>query len=1168
MNDLGLTAAQERAIRQLDGPLFIAAGAGSGKTRVVTSRFIYAVATGHARVDQILTITFTNKAAAEMMERIRKNLRGGVLAGCEADEKQQALMADAYRNIELAQISTIHSFCGSLLRANALVAGLDPEFVTADEARAGIISEESFDIALRKFLERHTRDENGINAVRFISAYDKKLDGSLYKIIKSALEVLRSRGVPARLPVPEPVALAPLAERLVAAAPAVVEAIVREGCEEKITAIKLQDAVTAMYEALSGDDQRLQMQILTEAKPDKTKLKGMEDETEAFISAREDYIAALRDHLAGDTLGMFNELLGLFDAEYAAQKDVHGMLDFSDLELQTLRLLQNEPAVRERVAAQYRLIMVDEYQDINPLQQGIIDLLSADGQNLCYVGDENQSIFGFRDADVDLFRAGKSKAEAGGYLEKMADNFRSHGDILAFVDQIFDHDDMLKPGYLKLKAEAEPDGRDDPRRVEILFIDSSRDSKKEGLEKTGVEITRPAEAQMIAERLRQLYEAKLYSPGETALLVRSRTNVDVYRQALDSVGIANFQAAGVGYFGKLEFGDVLSFLHLLVNPLDDLALVQVLRSPYVDVSDDTLFRLRNLSADGDKRDGPLWPALADGDALDCLAAAEKARVAAFAGALASLREELPQLSLQRLARRAISFNDYDAALAALRGKQTLANLLKLVDLAAAFEVSWGPDLPAFLEFLEHQKDVRAKEADAPVEQEGVEAVRIMTLHKAKGLEFPLVVLPDLSSSGKNNDDIILVDRGQAGNRIGLKYRTADIDAVAAGSAFAFDELRAEEKQREAEELRRLYYVGMTRAMSHLILSGASAADKIYDLDVPFNWLRQKLNLVDDNLIGQEEIQAGEMKAGVTFCADPHAAFQRFTQATWSSGEKDRELFCARELDLPPAARFVPSLVSPTALDTYQACPLRYYYENVLYARDLVSESAGSPPASDGGALQADQRGTLVHAALEELDLAPMPPLDSNYILDLAARLFDAGVVPAEVDIKRAIRLITNLAEADIFGGISAAAAGGSLRRELRFSTMVGPTILRGTIDAMFEADDRVVVVDYKSGRYGVGTADEAWKKYRNQMSSYALAAGLKTGKPVEVVIVFLDDPVKEYRKLFPPDELAVVEADLQAIIDGMASGSFLPLARFDPGQCPHCAAGPNRTRFCIRGARR
>jgi len=1162
---------QREAIEDLDGPRFIAAGAGSGKTGVVTRRFVHAIAAGKAGVDEILTITFTIKAAAEMMERIRDLLRRRELTGIEPDEEQRERMARAYRDIERARISTIDSFCSSLLRENALMAGVDPAFAVADQSQALIMREEAFDICLERFIREQEEAGRGRQAVDLVSAYDDRLRGDLFRQVGQIYDVFRSRGQEPSLPA-APVDAEGCEADLCRAVREIRDGLRREGKEGK-TADALLEAADAVSAALEQADARDRLEALAGVGPKRNKVGNLKLEIDAFADAYQAYAAELRSVLARDTLDMFARLLSAFHQEYSALKERRGVLDFADLALGARDLLRDR-ATRDRVAGRYKLIMVDEFQDTNHLQYEIVHLLSGGGGNLCLVGDENQSIYGFRDAEVELFRREREKARSGGYLTSLTGNYRSHGDILAFVDSIFNRRDMLGDGYLKLEPRAEPDGRADDRRVEVIFVDQGRTCKAEGLKSAVTDVTRPAEAQLIAERLNQLYGEGGYTAADTAVLLTTRKDADKYRDALEKNGIASYLAIDISYYSKLEFSDVLNLLRLLVNPLDDLALIAVLRSPMVAVSDDTIYHLRLARDEGGGASGmPLWPLLEDPEAITGLDEGEAARLAAFHEACVRLRGDARSQSLSATVRAAIRFNGFDIAVATL-GKQRLANLLKLIDLAVDFESVWGSSLAEFTSFLEHQKLKKIKESEAPVEEEGVDAVRIMTVHSAKGLEFPLVVLPKLEArkgSGRDGPPVLLVDRpeepGAPPSRVGLRYKATGDGGSLAGKAFEYEQLEEEAKAREAEELRRLIYVAMTRAKSHLILCGTGNAEKYSEADNPFNWIRGAYSLARKDRPDLDSLASvegpGGLEVGLSLCTDPQSAVARLAEAEAGiTGGGDMEL--SSDLGVMPGpAVFVPSHVSPTALDDFRSCPRRYYLGNVLRVGGFRRRGTGRAAAAG---LDSSGMGTLVHAVLERAAF-PTPDVldvDDSYLGALANAELDEPPAVTAGDVERARQLLAAFSRLDTGREVVAAAAEGRLLRERDFAIMVGRTIVAGKIDALVLGDAETVVVDYKTGVASDGDEDDLLEgSYGYQLAAYALAAGRMRPQPVRVVLMFLGGGGAERVSRFETDQLADLELRLAAAIDDMQASTFPPLDGFDSGQCPFCAAGPQGAGICM-----
>ncbi|MHB0867159.1 MAG: UvrD-helicase domain-containing protein [Thermoleophilia bacterium] len=1171
MPDFKLTPDQRKAATTLAGPLFVAAGAGSGKTGVVTRRFVHAIATGYATVDQILTITFTKKAAAEMMTRIRRDLHERTPVDAPATLEQKERMRAAYREIERAQISTIDSFCASVLRANALAAGIDPNFSAADDSQAGLIREEVFDLCLQELVM-----EQGEPAVEFITAYDPNRDGTLFTEVTDIYDALRCQGKAVTLPHPAVPDLK-AAERELGLAVAIARDACRSIAQPNRNQLNGLNKLADLERALAATDPARRAH---HAQMDEIKAGSMGPAKEAFTgleAPRLRFLNAVLSGLAVNTLDLFRDLLEAFDRRYREEKHRRGVLDFSDLALLTRDLLQGKPDIRERVAARYRLVMVDEFQDTNPLQYEIIQLVARD--NLFLVGDENQAIYGFRNADVALFQEQREAARAAGTLIELKDNFRSQPEILDFVDHIFNRDGMLRPGYLELTASAQPDPVREDFRVEVLFVDCCRKSQADGLEKIKTEITRPAEAQMIARRLNQLFDSG-YRKGDAAILLRSKNDAEIYRDALTGAGIENYLAIGSSYFGKLEMIDVVNIFRLIINPLDDLALLGALRSPMAGLSDDALFWLRHGGdPDGPGYRGPLWQVLAAPDRLAELTPVDRDRLAGFVTRVEELRTAAGRQTLVNLARRVIDSGDYAATIAAGRnGKQDLANLLKLIDLAGDFELAWGNDLAGFTIFLEHQKEIQAREIEAPTETEGVDAVRIMTMHSAKGLEFPLVVLPNLQADSSQPMKAAVIIDPEGGDAVGLRYRDAN---GLIGTAFAWDELKEKIADREARELKRLGYVATTRAERHLILSGVAAADRVAGetkpKDPPFLWLRQLLSLRwdrDENLGSENRLpDINGTTVGLSICTDPAAAAAEYFQAGRQLTAQAPEPVNADISRMPDAPTYVPPQISPTSLDNYQKCPRRYFLENVLRVGSMFPRQSHGAKAAPGCALSPAEMGTLIHRIFEiQLPVPGGQPVTRELLARTAAQALPAAPDLLEADYDRAAHLIDNFSRADVAADLVSAAANDKLQRELSFSTMVGRTIVGGQIDALCPAGpagETTLVVDYKTGSPKEGrTAAEEAASYQYQMTAYALAALGRYERPVRVVLLFLGgrEPVQFVQEFTPADRPALT-ADLMAVIDSMADGTFPPLAAFDVHCCSWCAgAGPDDAGLCPVGS--
>lgn len=1159
---IALTDEQKDIVAGRRGPLFVSAGAGSGKTEVVMSCFIDALRCGDATFDEILTITFTEKAAGVMMRRVRRLLKERGMTG----EMQE---------VEKAQISTIHGFCSRLIRRYSLTLGIDPDFSVADKAQADVLAEESFKACLERLFDRF--DDEALEFLMVLDAPSEPLAGKIIKLY----DALRSQGqLSPDFEIPE-IDVKASARELQAGIEELRRIAQANNCGDKRDIGTLEALESALAEP--DFDKALE---LSKSKPSKhTRNADFKAEADKVIDLWENYRNSLYSLKAISFLKMARFLLQSFHEEYSRNKRAAGVLDFEDLQLQTLKLLTEHPAIRDTVAAGYKLIMVDEFQDTNWLQYKIISLLER--ANLITVGDQNQSIYRFRNAEVELFRR-RQRRLGGQFWRPLKGNWRSHREILDFVDHIFDRPEMLGDGYLKLAPMKDPDGNQEEFRTELILVNNAPLEDR----KFNKEVTTAAEAELVARRLQELHDLDPpgnYQYGEMAILLRTRSDAEKYRAALERAGIPGYLGIGREYYKKLELGEALSFLRLLVNPLDDVALLGILRSPMVGVDIDTLLKLREIA--GTEDPPPLWPVLGEQRLIESLSGEDREKIDIFVNGFKAMRRRSRRQTLPATVREVISYNDYAAVVAAGRhGKRKYANLLKLQDLALDFEEAWGRDLGAFTEFLMKQRGGDVDEGDAATEEEETGSVRILTIHSAKGLEFPLVVWADMGSGSRWRAPTFLSSED---GRLGLYYKHRGEKL----ELFAYKELRQREKELDLAEEKRVGYVAMTRAERHLILCGAAKFEKPESVGgtgstAPIEWIRWVLGLnhetgrLDLVTINEERGYGGPaalrfdngLSLGLTYCVDPEKVATLAESRTRQAEDLDIGIV-NRDITIPvQPAEFIPPTISPSALDTYSACPRRYYFENLLRTGDLpatglqhedVMEAVAT--ATGTGNLPATEMGTLVHKILEELALPPSGEItaEAAYLDLLARRLFGPGTALNSHDYEGVSRLLNNFQGASVFAEIQSAAAGGRLRREHRFATLIDRTILTGMIDALcLSNEDGPLVIDYKTGVLEAGqSADEIAKQYQYQIKAYALAACREHPGPVRVALVFLDRPGEEYIAEFSEGDIDEFAVDLEDQIGKMAAGAFDPLDRPEPRYCALCSGGPNRMRLCPTGAK-
>jgi ATP-dependent helicase/nuclease subunit A len=1076
-----LTDEQEQAVARRSEPLLLAAGAGSGKTSVLVERFVRAVREDDVAPGRILAITFTERAAGELRERVRRRFM-------ELGEREAA------RDTEAAFVSTFHGFCARLLRVHPLAAGLDPEFTILEESLAGRLRGQAWATALRGFLKDERSD-----AVDLVAAYGAD---RVRAMIGATYAELRSRGM--RLP-------------------------------------------------------KLPVTVQT-AEPD--------DEIDA---------AGLR------ACALLDELLERFGHEYEACKRRRGAVDFDDLELGARELLDEHESVRTAWAERFELLMVDEFQDTNPRQLAI--LRSLDRGNLFTVGDELQSIYGFRHADVNLFRARRDElVEHGGGLS-LTRNFRGRRSLLDAVNVVFA--ERFGDGYTPLQA-----GRDEATVlegepiVELLLTHKRGWDEDEGLaERIAGELPpaprwRQAEARLLAQRVAELIEGGTVAAGDVAVLLRAVGDLELYERALKDRGLSTLATVG-GFWNGQQVGDLVAYLRALTNPLDELALYGTLASPLVGVSSDGLALLA-AAAKASKRG--VWETLRrveesppDDLSLVRLSATDRGLLRRFCARFQAERSAARRRTISQLLERALEQSGYAEHVMSLSwGERRLANVHKLLRVARWYEASEGRDLRGFLDHVAHQQDgMSGAEPDAPVADGESDAVRLMSIHAAKGLEFGVVCVADLGRAQNLAVPDLLVD----GDRIGL--RLARLDGSEATLTLDFDELCEERRRAQAEEEERILYVAMTRARERLLLSGA------VDLE---HWPELKLGAPAISWLGPALV--AQLPAGVQTLESP----VRDLPVSASDGTRlqvgcrlnaPETVGVVLRLDWTPSARSDVAFAAPisasaiaapapldtltpldtlsyTALSELERCGYRYYLERVLGLAERRSTASSNEPRSgeiqDG--LDARMRGTIIHRLLERLDFAS-DRVPSERDVAILAREEGVRVSPRERE--EIAALLSKALGAELARRLAAAARG--VRREYPFTFSLGQDepLVTGVIDLFVrESDGGVLVVDYKSDRVGAEDDLEVMveREYAIQRLVYALAALSDGGPRVEVVHWFLHRPGE-------PIAASYTAADKPELEDRVAELTRRARTRaFTVSREPHralCLTCPGRSGLCSWG---
>jgi len=1167
MPDETLTPEQQQAVETLDADLLVSASAGTGKTRVLTRRFSYIVERKRAGVDEILTLTFTDKAAHEMKGRIAQRFRD---IGRE----------DARRQVETAYISSIHSFCARLLRENAIAAGVDPYFTQLDEPQAAIIQRRVFADLIR---QAYTANDPAV--IGFVSEFGAD---NLREMLFSLYGRLRSLGMaPQDLIVSTPPDLAAAAQQACAAVDAAAAlqgstAAIRGLLDDLRAALPRIEALLAVrefdwscYEAVN-DFARICRGNVGSA--------GEKPVVAAAKQALQGFAAALLSHHAANQARALRDLLAAFHTAYGEAKDEEGQLDFDDL-LSKARDLFGTPTHPTPTALRYRdrfqFFLMDEFQDTNRLQMSVA-LPILQPQASFTVGDAKQSIYRFLYADVDVFLEREKRiADRGGIRMQLTENFRSHPQLLSFTNAFFRElwadDDMqfgeLSPG----KAFGEREGP----RIEVFVIagaDNTRDRREQ-------------EAQMIARRICEITganggapmmlteEGKEHPAGFKDIFVLSRatSDIQIYEDALHEYNVPYYTVSGRGFYKTQEVRDLSSLLAAIENPSHDIALAVVLRSPLVGVSDEALYWLgapqEHVERDEDSSEpqgtGRVAHRLERVESLTQVSPQDRERLIVFRDLFHRLRQTAADRSIADLLDEAIRGTDYDLKVLCQRnGRRRYANVEKLREVALAFQERSSFSLREFLDYLESLQQLAERETEAATEAEEADVVRLMTVHAAKGLEAPIVIVADLARRQNQRAESAVLS---ANGELAVKVHNPLSDESIAPP----DHVRLSEAASAAEfgEFKRLFYVACTRAKEHLILSGCTVGESAEPSetdsetgDVPdkaFGHLKtwgewvtgflgitrapkpggEVVNRDDCNVLVRSEVSAPPQVADrpsapllIRFRAQ--IAAKEPLDTSIIGGDCDADALCreaqavAQRIASTAAATLAHPGVSVTGTMRYQRCPRLY---RLSLIERLPEESFGGEP-EDGPAAEPDDedprdRGTRLHDLLSRVDFTG----------DFAEELERLTRDLEEANLEDATEVLRRLHENTIWQQL---AQTDEVLRETPFVVRLEEGMLRGQIDVLARRGDTWTLVDYKSGRQ---RHDD---EYRGQLELYALACRELLGvTPARALIYYLD--LGETAE-FPIDDAALDKAgaELSAALRGIAAREF---PRAEGEACASCA---------------
>ncbi|MFC1561061.1 UvrD-helicase domain-containing protein [Candidatus Latescibacterota bacterium] len=1129
---------QRHAATASGGEVAVSADAGSGKTRILVSRYLHLVKKEKLHLSEIAAITFTNKAANQMKEKITEKAYELAVKNPE-DLKMWLHVAE---NAHFAPISTIHSFCNSILRNHPIDAGLDPFFKVIDEVTNSelknkvinryVISQmlekpnnmaflmDTFGMSelkkiLRSLLDKRTHVVKFLDSIEHSCTIDtatlqEKYKKSLLKQTDTFIYMLKEFHT-----------FRPESDRIVE-----IYDILFDGLE-KISDMQKNDIVDTAYITFILDS--IVVKGGSSNKWGKDRLKALRDEMKEckiFLNSLISFYENEKD-VTAKAASLLVENYNLIESLFLETKKSGEYLDNDDILIETWKLLRTNGKLCQKISLSYRHILVDEFQDTDGIQMDILRMIAGNSPTMLFtVGDSKQSIFRFRGADVTVFDEFKQNAE--NFL-RMKANYRSSPSIISFINATFskimgdEPEFPFEAVYTAMKP-VRNEVSNSPA-VELVVVDIK-----------GSDLRRTNEANFIAKRIRELNtgdrKSKKYSFRDMALLLRKGTQVNDYEEAFLREGIPFVNKIGGRLSDSPVAYDIGNLLSWLCHPADPVVLTAVLISPFFNVDSDTLFKIKTSAGAAEKIPSFIIETKDfSSDDLNKLANTKK-----ISEILKGLLSIFNRVSIRDVLNKAFEETGYTLSLLADRiiGEQSLAVIDLILETADTFEKNGGSP-GEFANLL--LSGERFTEESARVETKD-DALSILTIHRAKGLEFKVVFLADITSRGRKvSGDIVFDDDLGPGFNIRDKH---------GGRIKTYVNRYTEniERKEKIAESKRLFYVGCTRAKDHLVISGGTPPRELdckYEKDNWMRWLHASLSISPDGELSESTNDAfvyhrihKNNAAGSTTVTDHWKKLLNSTEKDKTIEDYPLEKLIAPVKSVPVSD--VPAHTSPTQIMDYTICPALYVYKHV-HGLDIQSP-VSFPQQNDNLGIH---YGLLAHTVLEKLDFN-----DSNGWESLVETM--AGSNMPAVLIKKLNNDLRRFSESDLFRQITKAE---ELRSEEPFAFIEHDVLVRGKIDLIYRNGNNPVIVDYKTEKIRVEEIHEVSESYRLQLGLYALAVSRALSLlPSRLVLYYLSAGVSFD---FPCTQTILdnISATLKNVLKSMSEGNFSPVFSERCDLCPY-----------------
>ena len=1141
--------ARRRIAENLDDTLVVEAAAGTGKTTELVNRILQVLGGGRARVDEIVAVTFTEKAAGELKLRLRQKLEEARRAA--GDAAVRARLDHAVQNLEEARVSTIHGFCADLLRERPVEARVDPLFRVLTEGQAERLFREAF----VSWFQEHLEDPpEGVRrslrrASRASRPGDADEDGPVERLRRAGFELTQWRDFPAswtREPFDRAAAIAVLAERVQALAELskrpsyagdnlFVDTEPARRLHRDLTGIVDLDQLESMFIELRRNRDFKRMRKGSGP----TYAKGVT--RQQVLGARDALVLALDEfQLNADAelaALLHDELLGCV-ARYEELKARAGALDFLDLLLRARDLVRDDRSVREHFQRRFKRIFVDEFQDTDPLQAELLLILAADDPattrwqevtpvpgKLFVVGDPKQSIYRFRRADVDIYRRVCDRLRAcGATALELQTSYRAVPSLQRAVNAAFrplmDGDaDSLQPRYVPLA----PVRDDVPGQPSVVVLPVPKPYAQRYVAAKSIEESLPdavgayvawlvnQSGWTVTERRDPAKRVPLEARHICILFRRFVSyGEDItrrYVEALEARGVRHLLVGGRAFHDREEIETLRAALMAIEWPDDQLSVFATLRGALFAIGDDELLQYHQQ---------------ARGFHPFRIATGLPSHLDSIAEALTLLRKLHEQRNRRPVADTISTLLEKTRAHVGFvlrpAGEQALANVLHVAELARQYELDGGMSFRGFVETLQAVADV-GQAAEAPILEEGSDGVRLMTVHKAKGLEFPVVLLADITARLTPWEASRHVDPDR------------QLCALRIGGWSPHDLVRQQslELLREQKEGERVAYVAATRARDLLVVPAVGDAPYEGGWVAPLNaaiYPAEDVRRVQQAAAGCPQFSSrdsvlsrpdGDPATKLTVCPGGHtlsSPHETWSVAWWSPDALALDMqapFGLRRDDL--IVKDVAPAVLKAHLETYKAwraerdaavANARVPSVAVMTATQAAlnaamqggDDIAVSVETAPGTAVRpgGTRFGTLVHALLADMPLGEGAGEAIARLAEAHGRLLGA----TEGEIAAARDAVARVAAHPVLINAATAAAAGRCHRETPVTLRLeNGTLVEGHADLVFEDGAGFVVVDFKTDRELEGALDG----YRRQVQIYATAVRAATGKPARAVLM-------------------------------------------------------------------